>query len=42
MKIFKYILCKLNGHILDIDAGSCPYTGKTYKACRRCERLEAI
>lgn len=29
------IICKFKGHTLT-DAGSCPYTGKTYNICMRC------
>lgn len=27
--------CKKNGHILD-EQVSCPFTGKSYRGCKRC------
>ena len=36
------VICLLKGHLLTVDAGSCPYTGKSYKACSRCMNLEAV
>ena len=30
-----YIKCKIKGHSF-IDAGSCPFTGKSYNLCIRC------
>jgi hypothetical protein len=36
------IICFIIGHNFSIDAGFCPYTGKTYKACARCMSTEAI
>jgi hypothetical protein len=30
-----YIKCKIKGHSF-VDAGSCPFTGKSYAACLRC------
>ena len=35
-RIFILIKCKIKKHIF-VDAGSCPFTGKTYVACSRCE-----
>lgn len=40
--MIKKFICFVIGHNLSINAGSCPYTGKTYKACARCMRMEAI
>jgi hypothetical protein len=34
--VVNYIICKIKDHDL-VDAGSCPFTGKTYLACIRCE-----
>ncbi len=36
------VLCLIKGHDLTVDAGSCPFTGKTYKMCFRCGRLGAV
>lgn len=33
--IIKRLICKFRGHIL-LDAGSCPFTGKTYVVCSKC------
>lgn len=33
--IIMSIVCKLKSHILT-NAGSCPYTGKSYNVCTRC------
>jgi hypothetical protein len=33
--IIKYFICKIKQHDM-IDAGSCPFTGKTYVECTRC------
>jgi hypothetical protein len=33
--IIKYFICKIKNHNL-VDAGSCPFTGKSYMACLRC------
>jgi hypothetical protein len=37
-KMIKSIRCKLFGHKI-ITAGSCPFTGKSYNACKVCDRL---
>jgi hypothetical protein len=34
-QIFKIVVCKIKKHNL-VDAGSCPFTGKSYVACLRC------
>lgn len=36
--MIKAILCKINGHTLT-GAGSCPFTGKSYDVCTRCNKL---
>lgn len=36
-----YIKCKIKGHSLQ-DAGSCPFTGLTYKSCSVCKNLFPI
>lgn len=33
--MIKKIICKIKGHNF-IDAGSCPFTGKTYIICSKC------
>jgi hypothetical protein len=33
--LFKFIVCKFKTHIM-IDAGACPFTGKSYNSCTRC------
>jgi hypothetical protein len=33
-----YLKCKIKGHNL-IEAGSCPFTGLTYKACTKCGNM---
>lgn len=33
--MIKKIICKFKGHIF-IDAGTCPFTGKTYIVCKKC------
>lgn len=35
------LICKIKGHMLQ-DAGTCPFTGNTYKHCTRCKSLAAI
>ena len=30
-----FFICKIKSHNL-VDAGSCPFTGKSYMACLRC------
>jgi hypothetical protein len=40
-KLFKIITCKVNSHLL-IEAGSCPFTGKSYNLCTRCGAMIAI
>ena len=39
--IIKRIVCKIKGHTI-VDAGSCPFTGKTYEACTRCNLIRPI
>ena len=39
--MIKKIFCKLSGHVL-INAGSCPFTRKTYKACSRCGKMVVV
>jgi hypothetical protein len=34
--IINYFICKIKKHNM-VDAGSCPFTGKTYMGCLRCE-----
>jgi hypothetical protein len=34
-QIALFFICKIKSHIL-VDAGSCPFTGKSYNACIRC------
>jgi hypothetical protein len=36
--MFKKIRCKITGHNL-IKGGSCPFTGKTYEYCTRCNDM---
>jgi hypothetical protein len=33
--MLNFFICKLKSHNL-VDAGSCPFTGKSYLACLRC------
>jgi hypothetical protein len=33
--MLKYFICKIKSHTF-INAGSCPFTGKSYSACTRC------
>jgi hypothetical protein len=33
--IIKFIICKFKNHNM-INAGSCPFTGKSYMTCLRC------
>jgi len=33
--MLKIFICKLKGHNF-VDAGSCPFTGKSYSACLKC------
>ena len=33
--IINYFICKIKKHNM-VDAGSCPFTGKTYMGCLRC------
>ena len=30
-----FFICKIKSHNL-VDAGSCPFTGKSYSGCLRC------
>jgi hypothetical protein len=34
--IIKHFVCKIKSHNF-IEAGTCPFTGKSYMACLRCE-----
>jgi len=36
-QIGMFFICKIKSHNF-VDAGSCPFTGKSYLACLRCER----
>jgi hypothetical protein len=36
--IINYFICKIKKHNM-VNAGSCPFTGKNYIACLRCERM---
>jgi len=36
--MIKYIVCKIKKHIF-VEAGSCPYTGKSYVGCTRCGKM---
>jgi hypothetical protein len=38
--MIKYIICKIKKHKF-IDAGSCPFTGKSYNACVKCGKMIA-
>jgi hypothetical protein len=38
--MIKVIICKIKKHKL-VSAGSCPFTGKTYQMCTRCEKMVA-
>lgn len=33
--VINYFICKLKTHDM-VDAGSCPFTGKSYNSCIRC------
>lgn len=35
ISLFNYFICKFKKHNL-INAGACPFTGKSYSACLRC------
>jgi len=34
--IINYFICKIKSHNL-VEAGECPFTGKGYMVCLRCE-----
>jgi hypothetical protein len=34
-QIVLFYICKIKSHNL-VDAGACPFTGKSYSACTRC------
>jgi len=36
--MFKKLVCKIKSHTLE-NAGSCPFTGKSYNVCTRCLRM---
>jgi hypothetical protein len=38
--MIKRIICKIKGHDFSIDAGSCPFTGKSYIICQKCLRMK--
>jgi len=40
-KILKSIECKFKGH-MPVNAGTCPYTNKTYEVCVRCTKMKTI
>jgi hypothetical protein len=40
-EIFLFIKCKIVGHSY-VPGGSCPFTGKTYNICSKCEYTVAI
>jgi hypothetical protein len=40
-KMLSLFICKLRGHNF-VDAGSCPFTGKAYNACTKCESMVAV
>ena len=40
-KILLLFICKFKKHIL-VNAGACPFTGKSYNACTRCGAMIAI
>lgn len=41
LKMIKKIICKFKGHQVQ-RAGSCPFTGKTYDVCVRCQSLRMV
>ena len=41
VSMWRAMFCKIKGHKL-IDAGSCPFTGLTYKACTHCGGTVAV
>jgi hypothetical protein len=41
MNILRSFKCKRSGHEL-LDAGSCPFTGLTYKECVKCGSLMSV
>lgn len=40
-KMLNLFICKLKGHNF-IDGGYCPFTGKTYNVCIKCESVISI
>jgi hypothetical protein len=36
--MFKFLFCKIVGHRLE-RAGACPFTGKVYDECRKCNKM---
>jgi hypothetical protein len=36
--MLKKIICLIKGHNL-IEAGACPFTGKSYDLCKRCTKM---
>lgn len=40
IKLIKMYWCKIRGHKLQ-DAGSCPYTGLSYKVCLNCGTMKS-
>jgi hypothetical protein len=39
--MFLFIRCQIAGHSY-VAGGSCPFTGKTYNVCTKCEYTVAI
>jgi hypothetical protein len=38
--MINFVICKIKKHNF-INAGSCPFTGKSYNACTRCGKTMA-
>lgn len=36
--MINYLFCKIFGHKLE-RAGACPFTGKIYDACKKCDSM---
>lgn len=36
--MYNIIICNFFGHSIK-DAGSCPFTGKSYYECQRCKKM---
>lgn len=39
--MFNSLICKIKSHMLE-KAGSCPFTGKTYDVCKRCNKMVEV